>query len=298
MPVLAIMNLKGGVAKTTCTVALAECLASQGYRTLVIDADHQSMSGHLLLGERRAVDVEAAKRTLNDLFLAMIRDDFGSTQFSEFLTRDTSNIAGGLQTLSVLPCSDKIESICSNVARGGYGRLTESEIRSRLRQRLPAWKRSLDQEFDFVLIDSPPGLPMQMRVLLSLADGFIIPCISDLLSVKGAVNLLTRLNKDGFGLQAVGILWTLYREQNSVHRGIIDGFHNSPNKRVLPAPFDVVIPNATAIGKTAVPGNRYRTFHSKYTPAHAQRFEAICDELVNRCRKLFNWKAPIPANIH
>lgn len=41
MAVILFPNLKGGVAKTTNAVAVAECLASQGKRTLVIDADHQ-----------------------------------------------------------------------------------------------------------------------------------------------------------------------------------------------------------------------------------------------------------------
>ncbi len=287
-----MMNLKGGVAKTTCTVALAECLAAQGFRTLVIDADHQSMAGHLLLGERRAAGVGAAKRTLNDLFVAMLRQDFDASLFSQFLTRDASNISGGLENLNVLPCSERIEAICSNVARGGHGRLTESEIRNRLRQQLPAWKRSLGQEFDFVLIDSPPGLPLQMRVLLSLADGFVIPCIPDLLSVKGALNLLARVKKEGFGLRSVGILWTLYREQNSIHRGIVDGFQNSRVKELLPPPFEVVIPNATAIGQTASPGSRYHSFRSKYTPVLATRFESVCDELVMRSRNMFNSRFP------
>ena len=49
MSILLFVNLKGGVAKTTNAVAVAECLADSGYRTLLIDADHQCMSGELLL---------------------------------------------------------------------------------------------------------------------------------------------------------------------------------------------------------------------------------------------------------
>lgn len=38
MSILLFVNLKGGVSKTTNAVAVAECLADQGYRTLLIDA--------------------------------------------------------------------------------------------------------------------------------------------------------------------------------------------------------------------------------------------------------------------
>ena len=41
MAIVMMINLKGGVAKTTSAVAIAECMADNGYRTLVIDADHQ-----------------------------------------------------------------------------------------------------------------------------------------------------------------------------------------------------------------------------------------------------------------
>jgi len=41
MSIIMFINIKGGVAKTTSAVAGAECLASSGYRTLVIDAEHQ-----------------------------------------------------------------------------------------------------------------------------------------------------------------------------------------------------------------------------------------------------------------
>jgi len=43
MPILLLINLKGGVAKTTNAVAIAACLAAAGLRTLLIDADHQCM---------------------------------------------------------------------------------------------------------------------------------------------------------------------------------------------------------------------------------------------------------------
>ena len=48
MPIIMFSNLKGGVAKTTNAVAVAECLAWRGHKTLVIDADHQCTASELL----------------------------------------------------------------------------------------------------------------------------------------------------------------------------------------------------------------------------------------------------------
>ena len=55
MSILLLVNLKGGVAKTTNAVAMAECFAAEGYRTLLIDADHQCMAGEMVLGGGSAV---------------------------------------------------------------------------------------------------------------------------------------------------------------------------------------------------------------------------------------------------
>lgn len=49
MAIIMLLNLKGGLAKTTSAVAIAECLAAAGHRTLLIDAHHQCMASELPL---------------------------------------------------------------------------------------------------------------------------------------------------------------------------------------------------------------------------------------------------------
>ncbi len=58
MSIILMLNMKGGVAKTTNAVAIAECLADQGRKVLVIDADHQCMASELLIGEDRLLRCE------------------------------------------------------------------------------------------------------------------------------------------------------------------------------------------------------------------------------------------------
>jgi chromosome partitioning protein len=122
------INLKGGVAKTTSAVAVAECLASEGHRTLLIDADHQCMAGELLLGEDSQIKCERTKRNLLDLLATMIDDEFIPDQFESFITRKASNIDGGLAKLAVLPCSVRIDDFSTNraKARRGTARTTSS----------------------------------------------------------------------------------------------------------------------------------------------------------------------------
>src|SRR3954466_2569751 len=121
MSILLFVNLKGGVAKTTNAVAVAECLADSGYRTLLVDADHQCMAGELLLGESRLLNCERRKFTLHDLLAAMLDDDFGPEQFSPYVVPKASDIGDGLDKLSVMPCSIRIDDFSTNMAKARHG---------------------------------------------------------------------------------------------------------------------------------------------------------------------------------
>lgn len=67
--VVSVINLKGGVAKTTTTVQLAECLASEfSKRVLVIDLDPQTNSTISLIDEDKWEELDAQGKTLFHLF--------------------------------------------------------------------------------------------------------------------------------------------------------------------------------------------------------------------------------------
>src|SRR4051812_2105373 len=109
MSILLFVNLKGGVAKTTNAVAVAECLADSGYRTLLVDLDHQCMAGELLLGESRLLKLDNQGKTLHDMMKAMLRDEFSAEQFPYYVVNNVSGIGGGLPNLSAIPCSIRID---------------------------------------------------------------------------------------------------------------------------------------------------------------------------------------------
>jgi chromosome partitioning protein len=90
--ILLFINLKGGVAKTTNAVAVAECLAEAGHRVLLIDADHQCMAGELLLGESRMLNCERRHHTLHDLLASMLEDEAGPPDSSLTPTPESAHL--------------------------------------------------------------------------------------------------------------------------------------------------------------------------------------------------------------
>jgi chromosome partitioning protein len=283
MPILLLLNLKGGVAKTTNAVAIAECLAASGLRTLLIDADHQCMAGELLLGESRLLRCERSRTTLHDLLAAMLDDEFDSSQIGHYAVNNASNIGGGMPNLSVMPCSVRIEDFSTNMAKAKRGYHSNDEflhVFARRRQQMQKW---LWANSDFTIIDCPPSLSLQVKVFLSVADGFIVPSVPDRLSVRGSIYLLDRITKLGYKVKPVGTLWSLYREQNHVHRKFVEkSSHKVHPFTRLPVPFETVIPNATAIADSSDPEKQPVSFKAKYTPTFAKLFDQLCEEIVSR----------------
>ena len=115
MPIVLMLNLKGGVAKTTNCVAIAECLATQGRRVLVVDADHQCAASELLLGEERLNSCEGHGRTLHDLMSAMLKPEFVGRRVPGYIVDSVSNIGEGIPGLDLIPSSMRIDDYQSRI---------------------------------------------------------------------------------------------------------------------------------------------------------------------------------------
>jgi chromosome partitioning protein len=287
MSILLFVNLKGGVAKTTNAVAVAECLADQGYNTLLIDADHQCMAGELLLGESRMLHFERRKFTLHDLLTDMLDDEFDAQQMAHYVVPDGSNIGGGLSNLSVLPCSIRVDDFQTNVAKAKRGYRTNDEFHAVFRRRRDAIRKWLRGNFDHTIIDCPPSVALQVKVFMTTADSFIVPSLPDRLSVRGSLALLDRIRRMNYRIKGLGTLWSLYRKQNALHRKVIQATKDGkePYTR-LPRPFDAIIPNAAAIAESTEPDLTPTSFSAKYTPPFAKIFRSFCAEVLERSEQL------------
>ena len=156
MPVItSIINLKGGVGKTTITLALAHFLAVEHRkRVLVIDLDPQTNATVCLIPEGEWKARDESGRTLYQLFLDQVKDTHRFNA-DEAIVRDVSNVGGGIQGLDLLPSSlglikiqDRISQLVDfeNYSRGPLFALRDAlkRIPAVLRQcadRLPALAR-------------------------------------------------------------------------------------------------------------------------------------------------------------
>jgi len=111
----------------------------------------------------------------------------------------------------------------------------------------------------------------------------IVPTIPDRLSVRGSFWLLDRIRRLGVKIEGLGTLWSLYREQNKIHRRFVEAAVKGADPlNQLPKPFNTIIPNATAIAESAEADRNPQSFTAKYTPPFAKLYRLLCEEIVQR----------------
>src|ERR1017187_8169201 len=148
----------------------------------------------------------------------MLDDDFGPEQFPAYVVPKVSDIGDGLEKLSVMPSSIRIDDFQTNMAKAKRGFHTNDEFQAMFQRRRGLLRKWLTTNYDFTIVDCPPSIALQVKVFLTVADAFVLPSIPDRLSVRGSMWLLDRIRRSGVKIHPLGTLWSLYREQNKIHR--------------------------------------------------------------------------------
>ena len=197
MKTIAIMNLKGGVAKTVTTVNLAADLAHfHSKRVLVVDADSQANATEFLGGGREGHSLATLLRTP-----AVERTAF-TAAFEAHQTISASTIPA----VDLLPADDSLMDLdLSKAANGAAWVEVLAEIKA----------AGSFKDYDFVLIDCPPAFNAAAAAALLAADEVIIPIKLDAFSLRGLANLsrqihnMRQINPD---LRIAGLLPVMWYE--------------------------------------------------------------------------------------
>lgn len=262
--VTSIINLKGGVGKTTMTLALAHFLTIEHHkRVLVIDLDPQTNATVCLMPEDEWKERDESGRTLYQLFADQVK---GSHRFNAdaAIVRDVSNIGRGVKGLDLLPSSLQLIKVQDRVTQitdlETYERGPLFALRDALTEFLPY--------YDHVLIDCPPSLGVVTLNGLAISDSYIIPVVPDILSVLGIPPILDRV--DHFGqrtrrnIRALGIVISKMRAQTILHNEMERRLREDFVDRRFPPVFRTVIPESTRIAEAANVMAPVNTLQQKY----------------------------------
>lgn len=216
MRTTAIINLKGGVAKTTTTVNMAAILShDHDKRVLVIDADSQCNTSEFLGRDKHTCDLYTladALRSKKDADLTAA----AAIQYSK------------LKGVNLIAASDSLMDLDLSQVKDDNVRVTC----------LRDLKPSIEADYDYVLIDCPPAFNAAAAAALLAADDVIIPIKLDAFSLRGMANLMrqvSNMRRINSTLKVAGLLPTMiYRSDNiteSIKALRSYGFHVFPGIR-------------------------------------------------------------------
>ena len=278
--VLSVINLKGGVAKTTTTVALAETLSSvYGKSVLVIDLDPQTNASTMLMGEKKWKDLNEDGYTLATLFKDALDPKNKSFNLGKTLQKKVSDVQGA-ERVDLLPSSLDLIDVQDKLATANVGQFYSITPTDLLRL---AVKSKLD-DYDYVLIDCPPNLGIITLNGLRISEGYLIPTVADVLSTYGIPQILKRVAsfaaEIGEDLEPVGIVITKYQEASSIHVNVAKDLRKNPD---MPHVFKSMIRQANQVAAAAeyTPGGR-RTLKQKYGYGDlAERYISLAKEIID-----------------
>lgn len=242
--ILAIVNQKGGVGKTTTAINLAYGLQQHG-NVLLIDFDGQGNCATALrvTPEYTITDVLSGSVSAEDAICSTEWE--GVSRPNLWLLAANNRLSEMKEELMI---NDAVR-IAMSAIRGKRDTPTNSAIRPILEDRLGRVAR----QFDYVVIDCPPAHDSFSDAVYQLADSAIVPVKTDYLGTVGAqqhVENIRHAQLSGIDIRIHTVLPTFFVRQQILDREIIIGLEKAYGKTTIGEP----IPRSQALAESIVAG--------------------------------------------
>ncbi|MFQ5380665.1 MAG: ParA family protein [Dehalococcoidia bacterium] len=248
--VVALVNQKGGVGKTTTAVSLSAALARHDRRALLIDLDPQCNAT-----SAAGVPVDASGASVYEVLLDGLPAPEAIVELPE-------------ERFALIPATRPLA--------GAEVELVPVLARER---RLAEAVNPLRDRFDWIFLDCPPSLGLLTVNALTAADGVIIPVQCEYLALEGLGRLtqtleLVRHNLNP-RLRIIGVVLTMFDARTRLAAEVVQEVRDHFGET-----FATVIPRSVRLGEA--PSHGLSIFRYEPSGRAAAAYEALADELLSR----------------
>jgi len=249
--IISVANQKGGVGKTTTAVNLASCLAEQGKKVLIVDADPQ---GNATTG--LGIEKESLPGTVYDILVnGMTAEEvIAKTKYFE------------------------LDIIASDISLSG----AEIELvgQNKREFQLKEALAKVKDKYDFIIIDCPPSLGLVTINSLTATDSVLIPIQCEYYALEGVMQLTNTINlvKKALNpeLEIEGVVMTMFDGRTNLSIQVVDEVKKCFGKKV----YRSVIPRNVRLSEAPSFGEPINVFDRTATGAVA--YTSLAKEVIER----------------
>ena len=247
--IIAVVNQKGGVGKTTTAVNLTAALTDLGKNVLLCDFDPQANATSGLGVDKRKAKYSVYDVIINDIPVA---DAVVKTNFGDVLPSSPDLAGAGVELLSV------------------------SEPSYRLKNAL----NTVKDQYDVIFIDCPPSLEMLTVNGLAASDGILVPVQCEYYALEGLADLMTtlRLMKKRINpvLEIFGVVLTMFDGRTNFSTQVAQEVRRHFPGKV----FATVIPRNIRLAEAPSHGLPVTVYDR--SSRGAQAYKALAQDILNK----------------
>ena len=247
--ILAVVNQKGGVGKTTTAVNLTATLSEAGKKVLLCDFDPQANATSGL-----GVDKRKVKKSVYDVILdeTPVKDAIVQTKFGDVLPSSADLAGAAVELLSVPEPNYRLKNALNTVRA----------------------------EYDVILIDCPPSLELLTINGLAASDGILVPVQCEYYALEGLADLMTTLRlikkRINPALEIFGVVLTMFDGRTNFSTQVAQEVRKHfPGKA-----FASVIPRNVRLAEAPSHGLPITVYDRSSRGAAAYR--ALTDEIIKK----------------